>query len=516
MKNPYNTLYNIPSILTFSKNIDAKKLAKCVEKFIKAHPYILTNLSLENEDVEQKYVDKAEYEVPCVTLTEEKLGVFKKEFLKPHNLMKAPLFRVGVVETESNVYLLTDFHHIIFDGASVALFIDQIKALYEGNTIEEEQYTYFDYVDNEVAKTNGEEYKSAEKFFDNMLKNFESSSEITPDLNGKFEDGSLAQKAVPVYMDKVEKFCSQHSITPAHLFLASTFNAVSRFTNNRNVYLSTISNGRSDMRLTNTFGMFVKTLPIGIEVTDTTALDFVMNSKNVFNGSIDNEIYPYAKLCAKYGYAPNLVYEYQLGVIDNLVINGETVKRDYLNMNNAKFKTAVHIEEYEGKPSVIFQYNDALYSGELMTTLAKSVANVTNQIIENPNGKIRSISMIEDEQKKVLESFATTEIRDIDTKLLHKLFEKQVDKTPNKTALVACDKKLTWKELDKLANITANNLIEKGLKVGSKVLILLERNSTFFTSLLGILKAGGAFIPSCTDTLRKELTVLLKTVMLAL
>ena len=151
-----------------------------------------------------------------------------------------------------------------------------------------------------------------------------------------------------------------------------------------------------------------------------------------------------------------------------------------------------------------------------MTTLAKSVANVTNQIIENPNGKIRSISMIEDEQKKVLESFATTEIRDIDTKLLHKLFEKQVDKTPNKTALVACDKKLTWKELDRLANITANNLIEKGLKVGSKVLILLERDSTFFTSLLGILKAGGAFIPSCTDTLRKELTVLLKTVMLAL
>ena len=499
MKNPYNTFYNIPSILTFSKNIDAKKLAKCVEEVIKAHPYILTNLSLENEDVEQKYVDKAEYEVPYVTLTEEKLGVFKKEFLKPHNLMKAPLFRIGVVETERNVYLLTDFHHIIFDGASVALFIDQIKALYEGNTIEEEKYTYFDYVDDELAKTNGEEYKKAEKYFYNMLKDFESSSEITPDLKGKFEDGNLALKAVPVDMDKVEEFCSQHSITPAHLFLASTFYTVSRFTNNRNVYLSTISNGRSDMRLTNTFGMFVKTLPIGIEVADTTAIDFVKNSKNVFTGSIDNEIYPYAKICAKYGYAPNFVYEYQLGVIDDLVINGETVKRDYLDMNNAKFKTAVHIEDCDGKPSVVVQYNDALYSGELMTTLAKSVVNVTNQIIENPNAKIRSISMIDDEQKKVLESFATTEIREIDTKLLHKLFEKQVDKTPDKTALVACDRKLSWKELDKLANIIANNLIEKGLKVGSKVLILLERNSNFFTSLLGVLKAGGAFIPSCTD-----------------
>lgn len=393
MKNPYSTLYNIPSILTFSKSVDAQKLADCVVKVIKAHPYIMTHLSLENDDIEQAYVDSAKPNVPVEKLTEEQLEAYKKDFVKPHNLMKAPLFRISVAETEKAVYLLSDFHHLIFDGASVALFFEQLKTLYEGGNIEPESYTYFDYAENEIKAENSDEFRNAEKFFDNMMKNFESASEITADLRGHAEDGALASQAVPVDMARVENFCSQHGITPAHLFLAGTFYAVSRFVNSRNVYISTISNGRSDMRLTNCFGMFVKTLALGIEIEDITSLEFVEKSKAVFTDSIENEIYPYAQL----------------------------------------------------------------------------------------------------------ESFKSTEIAPVKTKLLHKMFEEQVAKTPDRIALSACDGKLTYKELDRLANITANSLIEKGLEKGGKVLILLERTSKFFISLLGILKAGGAFIPSCPD-----------------
>ena len=413
--------------------------------------------------------------------------------------MKAPLFRISVAETEKAVYLLSDFHHLIFDGASVALFFEQLKTLYEGGNIEPESYTYFDYAENEIKAESSDEFRNAEKFFDNMMKNFESASEITADLRGHAEDGALASQAVPVDMARVENFCSQHGITPAHLFLAGTFYAVSRFVNSRNVYISTISNGRSDMRLTNCFGMFVKTLALGIEIEDITSLEFVEKSKAVFTDSIENEIYPYAQLCAKYGYAPNIMYEYQLGVVDNLEIDGKAVVRDYLEMNTAKFKTAVHIEDYKGKPSVVVQYNDALYSGELMRTLAKSVLCAVEHIIENPNGKIRKVSLLDNAAIAQLESFKSTEIAPVKTKLLHKMFEEQVAKTPDRIALSACDGKLTYKELDRLANITANSLIEKGLEKGGKVLILLERTSKFFISLFGILKAGGAFIPSCPD-----------------
>lgn len=499
MKNPYSTIYNIPSVITFSKSTDAQKLAGCIEQIIKAHPYITTGLTLENDEIEQKYVDSAEPEIPVKNLTEEQLEAYKKDFVKPHNLMKSPLFRISVVETEKAVYLLCDFHHIIFDGASVALFLEQLKTLYEGGEIEPESYTYFDYVEDETEAENGEKFKNAENFFDDMMNDFESASEITADLRGHAADGRLASQSVPVDMSRVEKFCSENGVTPAHLFLAGTFYAVSRFVNSRNVYISTISNGRSDIRLTNCFGMFVKTLALGIEIEDMTSLDFVRKSKAVFTGAIENEIYPYTQLCTKYGYAPNIMYEYQLGVVDKMELNGEEVLCDYLEMDTAKFKTAVHIEEHEGKPSVVVQYNDALYSGEIMKTLAKSVLCAVEHIIENPNGKIRKVSLLDNDAIAQLERFKCSEIAPVETKILHKMIEEQVAKTPERIALVACDGKLTYKEFDRLANITANALIEKGLKKGGKVLLLLSRTSRFFTSLLGVLKAGGAFIPSCPE-----------------
>lgn len=499
MKNPYSTIYNIPSVFTFSKSTDAQRLADCIAQIIKAHPYITTGLTLENDEVEQKYVDSAEPKLSVKNLTEEQLEAYKKDFVKPYNLMKSPLFRISVVETERAVYLLWDFHHIIFDGGSVALFLEQLKALYEGKEIESESYTYFDYVEDEIKEENGEEFKKAENFFDNMMNDFESASEITPDLSGHAAEGRLAFQSVTIDMSKVEKFCSKYEVTPAHLFLAGTFYAVSRFVNSRNVYISTISNGRSDVRLANCFGMFVKTLALGIGIEDITSLEFVKKSKAVFTGAIENEIYPYTELCTKYGYAPNIMYEYQLGVVDKIELDGNEVLCDYLEMDTAKFKTAVHIEDYEGRPSVVVQYNDAIYSGEIMKTLAKSVLCAVEHIIENPNGKIRKVSLLDGDSLARLDRFKSSEIAPVETKILHKMIEKQVAKTPERIALVACDGKLTYKELDRLANITANALIERGLEKGGKVLLLLKRTSRFFTSLLGVLKAGGAFIPSCPE-----------------
>lgn len=78
MKNPYSTLYNIPSILTFSKSVDAQKLADCVVKVIKAHPYIMTHLSLENDDIEQAYVDSAKPNVPVESLRKNSLKPTKR------------------------------------------------------------------------------------------------------------------------------------------------------------------------------------------------------------------------------------------------------------------------------------------------------------------------------------------------------------------------------------------------------------------------------------------------------
>lgn len=499
MKNPYTTLYNIPSILKFTKSVNAEKLADSVKKVILSHPYIFTHLTTQNDDVEQVYPEGIQIDIPVKKMTENELELVKEEFVKPFSFSKSPLFRILVVETERNVYLFADFHHIIFDGASYNIFLNQLKAVYEGAEIKSEDYTYFDYIDDEIKAESSEEYSNAEKFFDDMMKNFESASEITPDLGSQGDNGKLAEVNVPFDLAEVEAFCNKNGVTPAQLFLASAFYSVSRFTNSRNVYLSTISNGRSDMRLTDCFGMFVKTLPLGIEIEDISALEFVKKSKSVFTGAIENEIYPYSKICSKFGFAPNIMYEYQIGVTDDLKIDGEAVEKNFFDMEITKFKTAIYIENYKNQPCIVVRYNEALYSKCLMQTLVKSIFNATMHIISAPDCKIRKISLLDDSQIDELNSFSLTHTAPVETKLLHKAFENQVEKTPDNNAITACDGTLTYRELNRRANVTANELIARGLKKGGRVVVLLSRTSKIFSTIFGILKAGGAFIPTCPD-----------------
>lgn len=505
MKNPYSVLYNIPSILKFPKTVDANLLAESVKKVLLAHPYIFTYFTTCNDDIEQIYPKDNTVEIPVDNLTEAQLEELKKDFVKPYNLMKAPFFRIRIARTEKNVYLFMDFHHLIFDGGSLNIFMTQLKNVYEGGSVKTEEYSYFDYVENEIKAENGEEYKNAEKFFDNMLKDFETASEITPDLGGLPENGGCGEAVIPFDMSIFDTFCCDNTITPAQLFLAGTFYAVSRFVNSRNVYLSTISSGRSDIRLADCFGMFVKTLPVGIEIDDVSALDFVNKTKEVFTGAMENEIYPYAKICAKFGYTPNIMYEYQLGVTDAMTIGGQPVQKDFFDTGKTKFKVSVCVESHNDKPCVVVRYNDALYSRELMNTLAGSVLNSVKAIVEKPDEKIRNISMLNDEQLKEIESFSTTLLAPVENDVLHRIFEKQANNTPDRKAVVACDRTLTYSELNRLSNITANELIARGFKKGGRAVVLLGRTSKIFTAIFGILKAGGAFIPTCPDYPRERI-----------
>ena len=510
MKNPYDTFYNIPFYYRFPVDFDAKKLAQAVETVLLSHPYIFTRLTVENEDVAQTKQDVKEYKVPVVAFTEEQFEQYKTDFLKPYNLMKSQLFRVEVAKTEHAIYLFSDFHHILFDGASFDIYMEAVKTAYEGRTVEAEDYTYFNYVEENAGKRNSEEFKVAENYISDLLKNCESADEITPDLSGLPENGSPELVSVPFDMDKVSKFCSEYGVTPAHLFLASTLYVISRFTNSRNAYINTISNGRSDMRFRNSFGMFVKTLPIGMEIEDIDALELVSKAKKLMLDSIEHEIYPYADVCRKFSYAPNILYAYQIGVADEFCIDGERIDKEPIGERRVKFKTGIYVEKNRGEDCVDILYNNALYSSQLMQTMAEAIVTVAEKIIIDPKQKIRKISLLDEKKAKIIEKFSETGRREIETRLFHELFEKQADLHPERIALIACDGKYTYQELDVRANIIANNLLEKGVTVGSKIVLLLPRTSDYFAALFGILKAGAAFIPTCPDYPRERVESILE------
>lgn len=103
--------------------------------------------------------------------------------------------------------------------------------------------------------------------------------------------------------------------------------------------------------------------------------------------------------------------------------------------------------------------------------------------------------MSADEKKTLLYDFNNTAVEYPTDKCVHQLFEEQVEKNPDKIAVVACDKTLTYRELNEEANRIAHSLIEKGIGRGNIVAIILPRESHLIPAMFGVLKSGAAYMP---------------------
>ncbi len=496
MKRPGSTFYNIPLIYAFPKSFDAGRLKDSVAEVLRAHPYLGTGIGVQGDEILQSFSAELVPEITLLSMTDAEAETYTDCFVQPFALSRPPLYRVAVLDAESAVWLLADFHHIVFDGASANLFLNQLKTVYEGGKIPPEEYTYFDYAAAEETKKNSEEYARAETFFGEMLKDCESASELSPDAAREQAAESFAEEFLPFDAEKAAAGAAKEGVTPAAFWLAAAGYALSRFVNSRSVYLNTISNGRSDLRTANCFGMFVRTLPVAVSVEKTDVLSFLKKTGETLRLVIENEIYPYSAICEKYSYAPTIVYEYQLDVIDELVVDGKPIRQKILPPSETKFKLAVHIEKKNGAAGVTVQYAPSLYSKALMQTLARSICNVGARMSEDLTAPVRKISLLDAGQKEQLAAFSISREGEIPVKTLHGLFEAQAEKTPERRAIIARDGKFTYRETDERANAVANRLLSLGSRSGTKrVAVLLPRTAKAIICMLGIMKAGSAFIP---------------------
>ena len=510
LKNPTSTIYNIPYLLSFPAGTDASRLADAVRKVVESHPELSVHFCTEGDAIVQTTADSVPVEIPVTQMSDEQLSTYKNEFVRPFNLQKAPLYRFEVVKTDSGVALLMDVHHLIFDGGSADLFIRQLCQVLEGASVEAEGYTYLDFVADQQRAEETEAFQASRQFFAERLQTCEGSSEIPADLPKTDEQGFIGEAVCPVSFDDLAPRLStlnaqrQTYITPAHLFLAATAYVVSRYTNNREVYLSTVSSGRSNLKIADTVGMFVNTLALGLNISDVTVGEFLQETGDMFDQTLRHEDYPFARIASDYGFRPAIAYAYQVGVLSEYKVNGQTIGQELLELNVPKFKINIKIETR----GVVVQYDDAVYSPALGEALAESIAAVAERMLAQPQAKVRHLSIVSKHQEEQLSLLRQQNLLsppfslhspDAPFRFFHECISHFAKLQPDHEALVACDAKFTYQEMDEATNRIAAALRQKGVKDCDRVALLLPRTSRLILSLFGVLKAGAAYIPCDPD-----------------
>ena len=483
LKNPTSTIYNIPYMLTFPAGTEARRLSEAVKQVVESHPELQVHFRAEGEEIVQTTDDSVPVEIPISQMSAEQLSTYKNEFVQPFNLQKSPLYRFEVVKTEEGVALLMDVHHLIFDGGSADLFIRQLCQVLDGRTVEKEDYTYLDFVADQREAEQSETFQASAQFFAEKLQTCEGASEIPTDLSKTAQEGYIGEAVCPTNHAKAAEFCRRQEITPAHLYLAATAYVVSRYTNNREVYLSTVSSGRSNLKIADTVGMFVNTLALGLNIVDETVGEYLRHTSETFDETLRHEDYPFARIASDYGFRPAIAYAYQVGVLSEYKVGNQPIGQELLELNVPKFKINIKIETR----GVVVQYDDSLYSPALGASLAESIATVAERMMSEPEGRVRHLSIVSKNQEAQLGLLRETATGQAPFLFFHDCISHFAQTQPAQEALVACDATYTYREMDEQTNRIANGLRERGVEPGDRVAMLLPRTSRLILTLFGIL-----------------------------
>ena len=495
MKQPTSTVYNIPSAIRFPQSTDVQLLRASLTTVIQAHPQFQVHFDSQGGDIMQIIDASQPVEIGQERLSEADMPKYLEEFAKPFNLRQGPLYRMEIVTTEQNVYLLADVHHLIFDGSSFDLFLNQLCDLMNGGEIESEAISYADFVSDEKAAEGTPSYIEARNFFSERLASVEGITEVPADLTNPIERGSASEAFCQLDFGTIAAFCKQNNITPAHLILAAVFYTLSRFTNNEQICITTISSGRSDLRIRNTVGMFVNTLALSAQIGDQSVADFLKETGKNFDDTLRHEQYPFAQIAADYDLSAEILFAYQIGVIDQYLVNGQKLDVKLLGLDAAKFRIAFFIQEKDGVPGVLIEYDNGRYSAQLMNSLAQSVSNAASAFVRQPGAALKSVSLLDAAQIGLLDSFNQTDVPYDATQTIVSLFRRQVQLTPDNMAVVYHDHKYTYREVDDLTERIATLLVAKGLGREDVVSILIPRCEWMPIAALGVLKAGCAYQP---------------------
>ena len=509
--NPDAVQYNIPFALRFPKEIGEEQLADAVRKVVDAHPYILCHFIADGSgEIIQEPIPDFTLEIPVKTMTANELEAYKKDFVRPFDLEKGPCVRFEIVKTDE-LTLLADTHHLVSDGASVDRFITQLCDALNGSPVEKENYTYYNYVrDEEITP-------ETESFFEQQMAEVEEPTQLIPDVF--VQNLPHLQKSVFAQTDiqAVKAFAQKNGITPAAVYLGASFITFGRYVCEDLVSIVTVSNGRSNIKLWNTMGMFVNTLPLvtTLDHHERTA-DFLRRVSQNFADTIEHENYPFARIASRYDFHPQISYTYQIGVLNDYRTKYGAVGMEGLALELAKLPVAVYIVGTEGEARIKVDYDTALFSEEMMLGLAKSIDNVVRTLMESDD--LSQVSLTGKEEWKVLDSFNAAWDLDFNkTDTVVSVFRRNAKTQPDKVAAVFKDKAYTYRELDELTDQLAAKLYAHACQATGKtvlaeevVSILLNRNENVFILPLAAVKAGLAYEPLDPSYPKERLNFMVK------
>ncbi|TYP76738.1 non-ribosomal peptide synthetase [Paenibacillus methanolicus] len=510
-----NTSYNMPSVYRLRGPWNRGRLTAAFEGMLRHHEALRTSFaSVDGEPVQQVHAT-VPFALEELTIDHPDSEHARQQqidrFVRPFDLSQAPLLRAGLVPLSADeAIMLVDLHHIVADGVSLELFVEEWMQLYRGETPTSTRIQYKDYASWQQRQLNGERMRRQEAYWLRQLGGELPVLNLPTDFPRpalqSFAGNRVGMNLSSKLTESLMQLCAKEGITTSMALLATYQVLLSQYSGQTDVIVGMPIAGRPHADLARMIGMFVGTLTLrGRPEGDKTFLSFVREVKERSLEAYENQDYPFEQLVEKLvltrDMSRNPVFDV-LFVMQNTEQGTPRERIAELEIAPVTFEQRVSkfdlsLEAVQRDTIELeLEYATALFTEETATRMLGHFVQLLEQLVEQPTLRLAELTLLSaTERERVLEQFNDTKADYAREQTIHGLFEEQAARTPDRIAVVSGGAQLTYAALNARSNQLARILRAEGVKADTLVGILADRSPEMVVGLLAILKAGGAFVP---------------------
>ncbi|CAG0936139.1 nonribosomal peptide synthetase DhbF [Thermoflexales bacterium] len=532
---PHSAAYNIASAVRIHSGLDIPALHRAFQKLVDRHPALRTTFAAHSlEPVQQIHDQEAVHfqEVDASEWSEKLLNAYLvEEAQRPFDLTQGPLFRVyRLTRPAGESVLLLAVHHIIADFWSMAVLMQELGQLYSAEqsgkpaNLTPLALSYTDYGHWQAETLTGPTGDRLWTYWQQQLSGAPTVLDLPTDrprptiqsFRGAAQAFTLNQE-----LTRQLKQIAQAEGATLYMTLLAAFQVLLyRYTHQEDILVGSPAAGRNRAQLAELVGYFVNPLVLRATLSgDLRFKDFLGQVRHTVLAALEHQDYPFPLLVERlqpmrdasrsplfqvmfalekaYGRSQSgvpLFVQGQAGA--RLDLGGLELESLPLEQQAVQFDLMLMMEEAGESLSASLQYNTDLFEATTIARMIDVFQVLLKNIVAQPEHRIGSLPLLpEDQYRQGVMAWNNTQAPYPQALCLHHLFEAQVERTPQATALIFEDQRLTYRDLNQRANQLAHRLQRLG--VGPEVLvgICMERSVNLVVGLLAVLKAGGAYVP---------------------
>jgi amino acid adenylation domain-containing protein len=518
---PGDHTYNIPIAVRLRGVLDVAALTNGLNEIVRRHAVLRTTFSVSDGEPVQVVAPGLNVSLPVQKLRDlpetereaELQSLATTEAEKSFDLARGPLLRAALIQLDEHDHvLLVTIHHILSDAWSNSILIGEIAALYTSfvtgkpAALPELPIQYADFSAWQRKWLQSEVFQRQLSYWKQKLTGAPAVVELPADYPRPpartFRSGTELLLLPESLSQNLNVLSRQQRVTLFMVLLAAFKILLGRYNGQDDIVVGSPIAGRNRVETRGMIGCFLNTLVLRTDLSGSpTFLELLARVRKTTVEGYSYQDLPFEKLLEELQPERDLSRTPLFNVFINMLnLRGGNVELPGLEVEfltppevGAKFDLTLYIREQNQQIALEAVYNADLYKPERIAEMLRQFEHLLSQIAAHPEREIEQFSLVTTAARNLLPD-PTDPLRDDWEGAVHTLFSRHAARAPERVAVIDPNESWTYSELDDRSNQLANYLREHGVKQGDAVAIYAHRSSSLVLALLGVLKAGAAFV----------------------